>query len=721
MISFSEGEQQRLVAFGRPGFDNYVDAPITARAALYDMMRGDSVSAGLDPTVEIDAWVLGYWDNQAGEWLNGTSIPDGDDQWEGQLITIYDAGGQEAGGVEVMRGILAWNATNGVYYLTNARGLQKTYTDVTNLRFELRRQVLASVTPGSSTVTLFYEDGVTPCYEADQWMVGHSMTVEGLSSNNPPVVIKCKKLDTANNKPYFSKKYFPSNILFLEEVWQGEGGTGQFGLKADRSQVMFGGGRYDEFQGTSPKLWLQLDNTRPITALGVCNGILCALTAGTELFKFGVGNIVTPNTLEGLAGYAITADVQVGRFYLNYTCLNWPGVITDQKGQLYCIGGEGIYMYDGNEIKAISSNSVFDRYASYGPQTRIWARAVLDPGSRFEPTIRFGGMHIGDEYVQPDYLTTTYADGYRSDGLGSPLDQDWIKWTYTWKDFRWRRDVQLVWLTEREGWINYDKQMNMDSACTALDFNGKYRVLVGGDNRLWLYGFPLQDNSFDDENCYTLGRIDGQEVYVEGVDASQFTDEAPYTFQFDFDATPGIPKGAAYLWTARSGMRLYKIASDGSWEKAEILFATEAYEDGMTLLLKPETGWTITEGASYDIIFAAIEWGITLPALVPDNLAGSVDWRGFKLAIYDNNGNDPFTWVLQVHPFISANGGGSANLTPQDIYNYTRADFQENRFTHLFMLNEPSYEFFPRFFGIAPPDSHLTFERLGIEYWQHGT
>lgn len=710
IISYQEGEQQRLVGFGMPGWDNWKDAPIAVRATVTSLIRGDDVGSGND----IPQWVIGSYNFETSTWTSATSYatPSAAD---GYLVTIFktETASQEDGGVEIMRGVLNWNAAESVLEVLNARGQGLEYRNTTYLRMEIRRQVLASVTKGSTLVQLFYENGTTPAYQADQWMVNHTLKLMGQDA--PPVtVLKCQKKSSANPVPYVSRKYFPSNELYLETAWKGTTGTGQLGLVEDRNTIMFGGGRDDEYQGTSPKLWLTLDNTRPVMAIGACKGLLIALTKGTELFKINVGNIVTPNTVEALAGFGITSAVETERMLLNYTCIGWTGTVTDHNGDLYCIGGEGIYRFDLNSMNCITNNVVSDRFKSYGTKTKQTAWAVLDPGMRFETAIRFGGFFIGDEFRQPTPRTDTYMDLYRqydflTDQLVAPT------YSFTWKDFRLRKDVQMVYLTGRNGWVSVDKQMAMDSGCTALDDQGRYRVMIGGEGRIWMYGPSAVDGSTSDDACYTIARVAGEEVYVEGKAAADFTSVAPYTVEFGLDE---ITRGSEWMWAARAGVFLYKISDDGTTEKAEILFPTTNDGDGPVFLLKPNTTWTITTGATYDVILGGREWAVTLPAIVPSNINGSVDWRAFKLAINDN-GSGTFEWPLQVHPFRSS-GAGSANLAAQDIYNYTRTDFQDNRFQHNFMLDQPSYEFYPRFFGVAPPDSHMTFERLGIIYWEHG-
>ena len=729
VVTHQVGQVKRLVGIGRPGWDNWVDGNLATTAGVTYLRR-----AGTPGSYESDRYVFASDDMDQG--LDGISTLA---PYDKLLCTVYDCRGDivagmpgprsvPQGGTEIFRGVIAVEDVDGedFAFIEQLEGSPESRKDGTvagnMLRAEFRRQVLVTVTTGSATASLTYASDDTgtgpdnwngdgsPAYIAHLWMIGTGLRAGELTIGDE-TIMRVTPNGSVRNVPWPTQIYFPSSELILEDIYRGESGTRQFSLEPEAKNIYFGGGRADNWEGTAAKLTLKkLPVTNAIIGLHVISKQLCALTASDQVIALSFPRGITePESVSSAVGYDVGQEVSFATLPFKTQCSSWRSFAIDDENNAYFAGNTGIYSADQQFASLVSANAMFERFQQLDRRTIPDTAAAFDPQHAYVPCIRFTGIGKRNEY------RTLFA---RIDRFLDPnetmLPNDV---NISWHMLRLRRQVQMLYYPQTGTWTSLDNFGDTDSVTTVLMQNGDRRMLAGANGRLMLYGAPAVFGSNEISDVYSINRIRG-EKWVATVPGTAITSQA------DGDATDSISVSAlsesgaevniGYGPFFQSGMWVYKIADDGSWQKAEILFPTTNRAGDITLLVLPTFPWTRIEADEYTLLFGAREFSIEFPTFEPKRGFRSVGLEAFRIVIEDNNADDAFEWPMNLEIITPGGKPTNTRLTTVAI---GRAGTRELRFDHTFKPIIAATVTI-RLRCLAPPDSHLRIRdiRCGIRH-----
>ena len=716
VVSYQVGQVKRLIGVGRPGWDNWVDGALVNTAGVKWVRRAGTIGAYLSNRYVFSG-------DEAGEeqGLDGLSDLTA---YNNMLVTLYDCRGDIAagmpgprtvpqGGVEIFRGKMDVVATIGfIEELTGSPASHKAGTVAGNMvRAEFRRQVYATVTKGSATVSLTYADDGSPAYIAHLWMIGTKIKVGTLTIGDE-TVMRVTPLASPRPIPWPTQIYFPSAELILETPFTGTTGSGQFSIEPETKTIYFGGGRADSWEGTAAKLALKrLPIKNPIVGLHILSDQLCAITEDDQVVALTFPRGITePESVSSAVAYDISSEVGFRIVPLKIQCSSWRSFTIDSDKRAYFTGNTGAYSADQQVGELISANAMFERFQQLHRSTITDAAAAFDPQHTYNPCIRFCGIGKKNEY------RTLFS---RSDRFLDPnytmLPNDV---TISWHMIRIRRQVQMLYFPSTDTWTSLDNFGDTDSVTTVLMKDGNRRILSGANGRLMLYGSPAVFGNNEVTDVYSINRVRGEAWLAEGVLGTAITSQA------DGDATDTISVSAlsetgaevniGYGPFFQSGMWVYKIASDGTWEKAEILFPTTNRAADITLLVNPTFPWTRINADEYTLLFGAREFSIELATFWPKGKFTSVGLEWMRIVVEDNNAEDAFPWPMRLEILTP---GGKPTLDRLTTVQIGRAGTRELRYERTF---NPIIGAFTtiRLRGLAPPDSHLRIleAKFGVRY-----
>lgn len=653
-----DGGVDRLVAMGQVGWDNWVHPdPVIGRGLLTLDFNGSddawlfsSVSSGDDP---LAGTAGAYADYLLTVWW----------QPDGVIGTVDDKQVLISRGAELFRGVIeTYQDGDGNWRIRCPRvsARMSEYreffgTESSNrLRAEVRRRVYATVKPESDEVSLTYADDGSPANIAREWMIGHSIRVGSLNGQFQADVLRVEPLNTPRPKYYPHERYFPSATLVLEAPWGGEAGTGQFGVDGKSDSVRYFAGAATEWEGTGFRFTLQLGMPEPIAALAYVQGTLVAVCQNRFTVTLN-GSPFEPDTFRADVTWTVANDVaRVSQVFDPLKATDWPGVATDQLGNIFVVSGRmGIQRIDGRECRMITEGLESERFGALDPSTIAMAQAVTDAGFPYFPGVWFVGMTTRNAFRSTtDLKNVMYLPPFSG---GEVL---------TWRKDRPDRSNHFVWLYEREAWLNMSGP-EIETACSVTTIEGRHQMLFGSDGRLFLM-YPAQRSGQDEIiDASAWGRVDRQPLLDTSFSGALVRSVASGDAMNLILLTTGHPWLATLdgMWSVDPGLEIAKVADDGTYERARILFPTELPGDApfnteLSILLQPITAWTRDPDASYAMYVGAREYVVAYPALMPEAGMQEVRTDGVKVLMQDNGGDDPFPWPLHVQVF-EGNGGQS--------------------------------------------------------------
>jgi hypothetical protein len=644
--TYSNEGATRLVGVGMGGFDCFVDQPRLENLVPFARMT----SVG----------VIDFSPTDVSIYRNGQFI-----------VTAFDADGNE-----LLRGFVCGAGTSSPAAGLEGASLTATQLQICedfarsivltsdgdqsgdweNQRWEIRRQIVASVYNTSNVVNLFYdEDLIVEAEVASQAWIHQNLSIGGAAG-----VEIVRKTATAGGdyEGSLNSNRTRGTQVVLEYPWSFGDATGLLTIIPRQKEVFFGRSSPFDWESIGLSYNLPVQSQTPIRTMAVSAATIYLIAEKDEIFELSpTGFIADPTDFQTVIIFSIASFFSSLRNGFAFSCVStstwtWP---TKRIG---FISSEGPRSYNGVEVEALLAGTNSSEWNNYDRRSLARSFGCVDPQHSFFPCVRIAGMKLE-------------SSGDRDRQLALAFDiPSTMNLSETTRDF--------------------------DAMIPAVMEDGSIRVMFAGNSRIFLYGTPPTSAGTGvflfpyvggtQTGTMTAATYEGDSAIVD--DSATFTDQ-----------------GQGYVFTG-SNIRCAKIDDLGAVQWATAI----EYVDANTILVEPDDSWTFADGRTYQYVIGAREWTIQLPMQEcgANTTFGLLETSAFRIDMVSTGDFDwPLTYVLY-------GSGDSSNVdmeTPVAEVEYLSSELIPMHAPKAHSLGH-DYAQTTTLTGLFPPDGTMTIRSI---------